>query len=66
MKKIILIINMLMIISINLISYAADEQIEINTDISEIENGQEIEISIKIKDTPKNINPVFNPLKKDR
>lgn len=48
MKKISLIINMLMIISINLISYAADEQIEINTDISEIENGQEIEISIKI------------------
>ena len=47
MKKIILIINILMLISINLISYATDDQIEINTNISKIENGQEIEISIK-------------------
>ena len=48
MKKITLIINILAIISINLISYATNKQIEINTDKNNIENGQEIEISIKI------------------
>lgn len=48
MKKITLIINILAIISINLISYATNQQIEINTDKNNIENGQEIEISIKI------------------
>lgn len=48
MKKITLIINILIIISINLISYATNQQIEINTDKNKIENGQEIEISIKI------------------
>ena len=48
MKKITLIFNILAIISINLISYATNQQIEINTDKNNIENGQEIEISIKI------------------
>lgn len=48
MKKITLIINILAIISINLISYATNQQIEINTDKNNIENGQEIEIGIKI------------------
>ena len=58
MKKIILIINMLVIICINLVSYAVEENntIEINTNKNQLKKGEEIEINIKIPSTE---NPLY-------
>ena len=53
MKKILLIINILIITCINLVSYAGEENntIEIKTNKEQIKKGEEIEISIKIPNT---------------
>ena len=53
MKKIVLIINILIITCINLVSYAGEENntIEIKTNKEQIKKGEEIEISIKIPNT---------------
>lgn len=55
MKKILLIINILIITSISLISYAVEENntIEINTNKEQIKKGEEIELNIKIPSTEK-------------
>ena len=54
-EKILLIINILIITSISLISYAVEENntIEINTNKEQIKKGEEIELNIKIPSTEK-------------
>ena len=58
MKRIVFIINILIITCINLVSYAGEENntIGINTNKEQIKKGEEIEISIKIPSTE---NPIY-------
>ena len=68
MKKIVLIINILIITCINLVSYAGEENntIEINTNKEQIKKGEEIEISIKIPSTESSLYTYSGELEYDQ
>ena len=68
MKKIFLIINILIITSISLISYAGEENntIEINTNKEQIKKSGEIEISIKIPSAEKPLYTYSGELEYDK
>ena len=51
MKKVIFLINIIVVMCLNIVSYANNQQVEVVADKNSLQNEDEIEVSIKLLNT---------------